>query len=750
MASHANLPLYEKIWFKRTTQRIMDTFILLLLLRLLTYRVLSINSFTLTTWLLAFLCESWFTFTWIVILNTKWTPAFTITHLDRLLQQVPELPPVDLFVTTANPVLEPPVIVVNTVLSLLALDYPANKLACYVSDDGCSPLTYYALVEASKFAKHWVPFCNKYNIQVRAPFRYFPDVSTANSTTEDSLEFKQDWLRMKDMYDNLSKKIEQVNQKPNTFQTDREFAVFSNVEQRNHPSIIKVILENKDGLSDGLPQLIYISREKRPEYPHNYKAGAMNMLTRVSGVMTNAPFMLNVDCDMFVNNPKIVLHAMCILMDSKSGKEVAFAQCYQQFYDGVKDDPFGNQWVAAFEYIIQGMGGLQGPFYIGTNTFHRRNAIHGFSPDEIETGKKGKLAEETLTKQFGSSKAFVKAVVHAMEGVSAYTPNDVSPSNLVEEAIQVANFDYEYGTSWGKQMGWLYGSIAEDIPTGINIHRKGWRSECCVPNPIAFTGCAPGDFVSTMIQQKRWASGLTVVFFGKLNPILVTLFGKIQFRQGLSYFWATNMGLRGMFHVCYVSLSAYCLITNTNLLPKGLGEWFPVALFVIYNIYTLFEYLTIGLSIRHWWNNQRMLTIRSTTAWFVGFLSGVLKVLGISDIVFEVTRKEHSSCSGDGDDVGRFSFDESPVFVAGTTILLVHLSALFIKFLGLEAGHSANGCGMGEVYCSTYLVVCYWPFLKGLFVRGKYGIPFSTICKSLVLASVFVHFSRSVISTPPA
>ena len=33
-----------------------------------------------------------------------------------------------------------------------------------------------------------------------------------------------------------------------------------------------------DGLSDQLPHLIYISREKRPQYPHNYKAGAMNVL----------------------------------------------------------------------------------------------------------------------------------------------------------------------------------------------------------------------------------------------------------------------------------------------------------------------------------------------------------------------------------------------------------------------------------------------------------------------------------------
>jgi cellulose synthase/poly-beta-1,6-N-acetylglucosamine synthase-like glycosyltransferase len=105
-----------------------------------------------------------------------------------------ELPPLDLFVTTADHVLEPPIITVNTVLSLLALDYPANKLACYVSDDGCSPLTFYALVEATKFAEIWIPFCKKYNVQCRAPFRYFCDETMEHN---DLPEFKQEWLLMK-------------------------------------------------------------------------------------------------------------------------------------------------------------------------------------------------------------------------------------------------------------------------------------------------------------------------------------------------------------------------------------------------------------------------------------------------------------------------------------------------------------------------------------------------------------------------
>ncbi|XP_066346593.1 cellulose synthase-like protein H1 [Miscanthus floridulus] len=106
-------------------------------------------------------------------MNAKWNPVRFDTHPERLAQRTDELPAVDMFVTTADPKLEPPVVTVNTVLSLLALDYPAGKLSCYVSDDGCSAVTCYALREAAEFAKLWVPFCEKHGVKVRAPFVYF-------------------------------------------------------------------------------------------------------------------------------------------------------------------------------------------------------------------------------------------------------------------------------------------------------------------------------------------------------------------------------------------------------------------------------------------------------------------------------------------------------------------------------------------------------------------------------------------------
>lgn len=84
-----------------------------------------------------------------------------------------ELPEVDIFACTADPTIEPPIMVINTVLSVMTYDYPPEKLSVYLSDDGGSDLTFYSLLEASHFCKHWLPFCKKYRVEPRSPVEYF-------------------------------------------------------------------------------------------------------------------------------------------------------------------------------------------------------------------------------------------------------------------------------------------------------------------------------------------------------------------------------------------------------------------------------------------------------------------------------------------------------------------------------------------------------------------------------------------------
>ena len=210
----------ETVPVKRTLWRALDLLILSLLAALLGIRLHSTHRGE-PLWIAAFLCEFWFTFIWLLHVNAKWNPVKQITYPERLskrsflgflfsslfappfrrfqaflvFSRLEELPGVDMFLTTANPELEPPLMTVNTLMSLLAVDYPVQKLACYVSDDGFSAATYFAVTEALGFAKFWIPFCKKYSVKVRAPLYYFssdPEVSQYSSP-----EFLRDWEEMK-------------------------------------------------------------------------------------------------------------------------------------------------------------------------------------------------------------------------------------------------------------------------------------------------------------------------------------------------------------------------------------------------------------------------------------------------------------------------------------------------------------------------------------------------------------------------
>lgn len=41
------------------------------------------------------------------------------------------------------------------------------------------------------------------------------------------------------------------------------------------------------------------------------------------------------------------------------------------------------------------------------------------------------------------------------------------------------------------QVGWVYGSVTEDILTGQRIHSAGWRTALLDTEPPAFLGSAP-------------------------------------------------------------------------------------------------------------------------------------------------------------------------------------------------------------------------------------------------------------------
>lgn len=66
-------------------------------------------------------------------------------------------------------------------------------------------------------------------------------------------------------------------------------------------------------------------------------------------MLTNAPFMLNLDCDHYVNNSKAAREAMCFLMDPQTGKKVCYVQFPQRF-DGIdRHDRYANRNTVFFD-----------------------------------------------------------------------------------------------------------------------------------------------------------------------------------------------------------------------------------------------------------------------------------------------------------------------------------------------------------------------------------------------------------------
>ncbi|CAI0427079.1 unnamed protein product [Linum tenue] len=183
----------------------------------LQWRITHPNRDAVWLWAMSITCELWFAFSWILDQIPKISPVYQLTDLEVLKEnfEMPsptnptgrsDLPGVDMFVSTADPEKEPPLITANTILSILAADYPVEKLACYISDDGGALLTFEAMAEAASFAELWVPFCRKHNIEPRNPDSYF-SLKVDPTKNKSRLDFVKDRRRMKREYDEFKVRI---------------------------------------------------------------------------------------------------------------------------------------------------------------------------------------------------------------------------------------------------------------------------------------------------------------------------------------------------------------------------------------------------------------------------------------------------------------------------------------------------------------------------------------------------------------
>ncbi|XP_078435281.1 cellulose synthase A catalytic subunit 6 [UDP-forming]-like isoform X2 [Wolffia australiana] len=721
-------------------------------------------------WLTSVICEIWFAISWILDQFPKWYPIERETYLDRLSLRYEKegkasgLAGVDVFVSTVDPSKEPPLITANTVLSILAVDYPPEKVSCYVSDDGAAMLTFEALSETAEFAKNWVPFCRKFSIEPRAPEWYF---AQKIDYLRDKVhpEFVRERRAMKREYEEFKIRInalvarsQKVPEEGWTMQDGTPWPGNSVFLGQNGDSGVK------------LPSLIYVSREKRPGFDHHKKAGAMNALVRVSAVLSNAAFILNVDCDHYINNSKALREAMCFLMDPISGQKICYVQFPQRF-DGIDlHDRYSNRNVVFFDINMKGLDGIQGPIYVGTGCVFRRRALYGFdAPSQKKSPRKScncwpwfekkkrnnkrqkdsskqvhaieaideacenpnlKQKKKKLEKRFGQSPVLVSSTEREEGG---FVKTADSPSSL-NEAIHVISCGYEDKTEWGKEVGWIYGSVTEDILTGFKMHSHGWRSVYCMPRRAAFKGSAPINLSDRLHQVLRWALGSVEIFLSRHCPVWYGYGGGLKPLERLSYINSVVYPWTSIPLVVYCTLPAFCLLSDKFIIPEIsiYASIIFVSLFLAIAATGVLEMQWGRVGIDDWWRNEQFWVIGGVSAHLFALFQGLLKVLGGVETSFTVTSK-----SGDDDNFSElYLFKWTSLLIPPLTLLLVNIFGVVAGIAGaINNGYKSWGPLFGKLFFAFWVIVHLYPFFKGLVGRQERA-PTIIVVWSVILASL--------------
>ncbi|WVZ90701.1 hypothetical protein U9M48_036981 [Paspalum notatum var. saurae] len=858
--SRCRRPLTRKT---SVSQAILSPYRLLIAIRLvalgffLTWRIRHPNPEAVWLWAMSVTCEVWFAFSWLLDSLPKLCPVHRAADLDVLAQrfELPtarnpkgrsDLPGIDVFVSTADPEKEPPLVTANTILSILAADYPVEKLACYLSDDGGALLTFEALAETASFARAWVPFCRKHGVEPRSPEAYFGQKRDFLKNKV-RVDFVRERRKVKREYDEFKVRVnslpEAIRRRSDAYNAGEELRARRRLQEEamaagtlpgplpeaaaatvkatwmsdgshwpgtwlaaapdhsrgDHAGIIQAMLapptsepvlggepaESCGGLIDTtgvdirLPMLVYVSREKRPGYDHNKKAGAMNALVRTSAIMSNGPFILNLDCDHYVHNSAALREGMCFMLD-RGGDRVCYVQFPQRFEGIDPNDRYANHNLVFFDVAMRAMDGLQGPMYVGTGCVFRRTALYGFSPPratehhgwlgrkkiklflrrkptmgkktdrEVDNDKEMMLppieddgfqqlddieSSALLPRRFGSSATFVASIpvaeyqgrllqdtpgAHQGRPAGALAvPREPLDAATVAEAISVISCFYEDKTEWGRRIGWIYGSVTEDVVTGYRMHNRGWRSVYCVTRRDAFRGTAPINLTDRLHQVLRWATGSVEIFFSRNNALFAS--PRMKLLQRVAYF---NVG---MYPFTSVFLLVYCVLPAVSLfsgkfIVQSLNVTFLALLLVITLTLCLLAVLEIkwsGITLHEWWRNEQFWVIGGTSAHPAAVLQGLLKVIAGVDISFTLTSKP-----GTGDDGEEDAFAElyevrwSFLMVPPVTIMMVNAVAVAVASARtLYSEFPQWSKLLGGAFFSFWVLCHLYPFAKGLLGR---------------------------------
>ncbi|KAF7127605.1 hypothetical protein RHSIM_Rhsim11G0198900 [Rhododendron simsii] len=792
----------------------------------LAWRITHPNEDAIWLWFMSICCEVWFAFSWILDQIPKLCPINRSTDLEVLREKFDmpspsnptgrsDLPGVDMFVSTADPEKEPPLVTANTILSILAADYPVEKLACYISDDGGALLTFEAMAEAASFADLWVPFCRKHDIEPRNPETYF---TLKGDPTKNKLrsDFVKDRRRVKREYDEFKVRInglpDSIRRRSEAFNAREEMKMLKHMRETqnagdalepikvqkatwmadgthwpgtwavsarehskgDHAGILQVMLKppSSDPLMGGadddkfldftdvdirLPMFVYMSREKRPGYDHNKKAGAMNALVRASAILSNGSFILNLDCDHYIFNCRAIREGMCFMMD-RGGEDICYIQFPQRFEGIDPSDRYANHNTVFFDGNMRALDGVQGPVYVGTGCMFRRFALYGFDPpqpDKLLAPNNNKAAADAetqtiltatdfdpeldvnlLPKRFGNSTMLSESIpVAEFQGRpladhpavkfgrppgALRVPREPLDAATVAESVSVISCWYEDKTEWGDRVGWIYGSVTEDVVTGYRMHNRGWRSVYCITKRDAFRGSAPINLTDRLHQVLRWATGSVEIFFSRNNAFLATR--KLKLLQRLAYLNVGIYPFTSMFLIVYCFLPALSLFSG-QFIVQNLDVKFLIYLLLITLCLiglAILEVKWSGVGLEQWWRNEQFWLISGTSAHLAAVVQGLLKVIAGIEISFTLTAK---SGGEDNDDIyaDLYLVKWTSLMIPPIVIAMVNIIAVAFAFSRtVYSTVPAWSKFIGGTFFSFWVLAHLYPFAKGLMGRrGK-------------------------------
>ncbi|XP_034691445.1 probable cellulose synthase A catalytic subunit 8 [UDP-forming] isoform X1 [Vitis riparia] len=734
-------------------------------------------------WLASVFCEVWFSVSWILDQLPKWQPVNRQTFPERLCMRYNQpgkpsgLASVDVFVSIADPLKESPIVISNTILSILSVDYPAEKVSCYVSDEGASRLTLETLSLTCDFARKWVPFCKKFQIEPPSPESYF-------SQKVDHLKynpyptFSKERRLMKRQYEDFKAQINGLITKfqdvPSEGWTMKDGTPWPGNDIKNHLGMMQIIMGRggpHGSDTRALPQVVYVSREKRPGFHHNNKAGAMNALVRVSALLTNGTYILNLDSDHYINNSRTFLEAMCFLMDP-SNQKICFVQFPQRFEGVDANDRYGSHNTIFYDINLKGFDGIQGPFYLGTGCFLYRKALCGYDPsfeqkilntrwldlrmkrpsdnhghyfsDASDESSSSLLVQElnSLEREFPSSFQSMEMCFGQAPLLIAsnFVDDDIFSSyatieEILRAAIHVISCDYEDKTAWGIEVGWIYGSQTGDVLTGLKMHARGWRSVYCMPVRAAFRGSAPINLSDRLTQVLFWATSSIEILFSRHCPIWYGYGGGLKLLERVAYINAVIYPIFSVPLLIYCALPAICHLSGKSIISPITYEaniWFMLVVLSIF-AHGFLELRWSGVSLQERWRNQQFWVIAGVSSHFFAIFQGLFKVMLGLNTRSSTLMKTHDEDSA----IEFYKFKWTSLLILPTTLILINLWAVVAMIFSIVVhGYGSFGPLFAKLFFSFCVIVHLYPFLKGLLV-WKHNIPTVVILWSLILATLF-------------